>query len=65
MNSGFSTGEVIVMKEIGFGTALAIFIDATIVRALLVPSLMRIMGDLNWWAPRFVKAIIPDIGRLP
>ncbi len=63
--AGFSTGEITIIKALGFGTALAIFIDASIVRALLVPALMRIMGDLNWWAPRFIKRIIPDIGRLP
>ncbi len=37
---------------LGIGTALAVLIDATIVRALLVPSLMKLLGDWNWWAPR-------------
>jgi uncharacterized membrane protein YdfJ with MMPL/SSD domain len=37
---------------VGLGTAVAVLIDATIVRALLVPSLMKLLGDLNWWAPR-------------
>jgi len=54
--SGFATGEILVVKALGFGTALAIFIDSTIVRALLVPALMRILSDLNWWAPRFLRA---------
>lgn len=50
---GFSTGEILVLKELALGAAIAIFIDATIVRALLVPSLMCLMGNLNWWMPRF------------
>ena len=52
--SGFATGDILIVKALGFGTALAIFIDSTIVRALLVPALMRIMSGLNWWAPGFL-----------
>jgi RND superfamily putative drug exporter len=48
----FVTSEMIFIKQLGLGTALAVLIDATIVRALLVPSLMRLMGEWNWWAPR-------------
>jgi len=48
----FATSEVIFIKEVGVGTALAVLIDATIVRALLVPSLMGLLGRWNWWAPR-------------
>jgi uncharacterized membrane protein YdfJ with MMPL/SSD domain len=48
----FATSEIIFIKELGVGTALAVLIDATIVRALLVPSLMELLGDWNWWAPR-------------
>jgi RND superfamily putative drug exporter len=40
------------MKELGVGTALAVLLDATIIRALLVPSLMKLLGRWNWWAPR-------------
>jgi uncharacterized membrane protein YdfJ with MMPL/SSD domain len=47
----FVTSEIIFIKQLGLGTALAVFIDATIVRALLVPSLMRLLGPWNWWAP--------------
>ena len=39
------------MKEAGIGYAAAVLIDATLVRALLVPALMRLFGDWNWWAP--------------
>jgi uncharacterized membrane protein YdfJ with MMPL/SSD domain len=45
------TGTLIGVKETGFGVALAVLIDATIVRALLVPSLMALLGRWNWWAP--------------
>ena len=53
--SGFATGDILIVKALGFGTALAIFIDSTIVRALLVPALMRVMSGLNWWAPGFLR----------
>ena len=48
----FATSEVVFIKELGVGTALAVLIDAFIVRALLVPSLMALLGKWNWWAPR-------------
>jgi RND superfamily putative drug exporter len=47
----FLTSEIIITKEIGLGTAAAVLIDATIIRALLVPSLMQLLGKWNWWAP--------------
>jgi putative drug exporter of the RND superfamily len=47
----FVTSELIFIKQLGLGTALAVLIDATIVRALLVPSLMKLLGKWNWWAP--------------
>jgi RND superfamily putative drug exporter len=48
----FATSQIVFIKELGIGTALAVLIDATIVRALLVPSLMEMLGKWNWWAPR-------------
>ena len=48
----FATSQVVFIKELGVGTALAVLIDAFIVRALLVPSLMALLGRWNWWAPR-------------
>ena len=48
----FVTSSIVFIKQLGFGTAVAVLIDATIVRALLVPALMRLLGDWNWWAPR-------------
>jgi len=46
-----STSKIVFIKELGLGMALAVLIDATIVRALLVPSLMELLGAWNWWAP--------------
>ncbi len=54
VSGGFATGDILIVKALGFGTALTILIDSTIVRALLVPALMRLMSGLNWWAPRFL-----------
>ena len=47
----FATSRLVFVQELGVGTAFAVLIDATIVRALLVPSLMAILGEWNWWAP--------------
>ncbi|MHB8576075.1 MAG: MMPL family transporter [Dehalococcoidia bacterium] len=47
----FSTASLVFMKELGVGMTLAIVLDATLVRALLVPATMKLMGDWNWWAP--------------
>jgi RND superfamily putative drug exporter len=47
----FVTSEIIFIKEVGVGTAIAVLIDATLIRALLVPSLMEMLGRWNWWAP--------------
>ncbi len=47
----FATSEIIFIKENGVGTALAVLIDASIIRALLVPALMELLGKWNWWAP--------------
>jgi RND superfamily putative drug exporter len=50
----FGLSSVIILKQIGFGLALAILIDATIVRALVVPATMRLMGKWNWWSPSWL-----------
>ena len=47
--------SVAIIKQFGLGLALAIFLDATLVRALVVPATMRLMGPLNWWAPSFLR----------
>jgi uncharacterized membrane protein YdfJ with MMPL/SSD domain len=56
--SGFIAGRVVGLQEFGFGLAIAIFLDATIVRALLVPSLMALFGRWNWWLPPRVARVV-------
>jgi uncharacterized membrane protein YdfJ with MMPL/SSD domain len=58
----FATSQIIFIKELGVGTALAVLIDATIVRALLVPSLMALLGRANWWAPGPLRRLHDRIG---
>ena len=53
----FGLSSVVILKQIGLGLALAIFLDATIVRALVVPSTMRLMGKWNWWSPKWMNSI--------
>ncbi len=47
--------SVVVIKALGLGMAIAIFVDASLVRALVVPALMRLIGPVNWWAPRWLQ----------
>ena len=58
----FATSQIIFIKENGIGTALAVLIDASIIRALLVPSLMELLGKWNWWAPRPLRRLHARIG---
>lgn len=58
----FSTSEIVFVKELGIGTALAVAIDATIVRAMLVPALMAVLGKYNWWSPRPLRLLHAKIG---
>ncbi|TMC85474.1 MAG: hypothetical protein E6J10_08060, partial [Chloroflexi bacterium] len=51
VSSCFATADMILVKALGLGMALAVVIDATLVRGLLVPSTMRLLGNLNWWLP--------------
>jgi RND superfamily putative drug exporter len=48
---GFAAGEVLAIKQLGVGLAIAVIIDATLVRCLLVPATMKLLGERNWWAP--------------
>lgn len=50
-----------VIKLMGTGLAVAILLDATIVRMLLVPSTMELLGDKNWWIPRWLDRILPNL----
>jgi uncharacterized membrane protein YdfJ with MMPL/SSD domain len=58
----FATSEIVFIKELGVGVALAVLIDATIIRALIVPALMEMLGKWNWWAPAWMKRLHQRIG---
>jgi RND superfamily putative drug exporter len=51
----FASSQIFFMKQAAVGQAVGVLLDATIVRALLVPSLMALLGDVNWWAPAPLK----------
>ena len=56
--SGFMLGSLIGLVQFGFGLAAAITIDATIIRALLVPALMKLMGEWNWYLPPWIARLL-------
>ena len=58
----FAVSEIVFIKELGVGAALAVLIDASIIRALLVPSLMALLGSLNWWAPAPLRRLYDRVG---
>ncbi|UCN13114.1 MMPL family transporter [Cellulomonas iranensis] len=55
--AGFVAGDLVVIKEVGFALAVAVLIDATIVRLLLVPATMTVLDRANWWAPRPLRRL--------
>jgi putative drug exporter of the RND superfamily len=55
----FATLSTIDMKQLGIGLAAAILLDATVIRAVVLPSLMTLLGKANWWAPRFIRGREP------
>jgi RND superfamily putative drug exporter len=72
----FATSEIVFIKEIGVGAVVAVLVDAFVVRALLVPSLMALLGRWNWWSPAFLRRLharlatrqsssttVPNLGR--
>ena len=58
---GFVLGDDPTVKVLGLGLATAIFVDATLVRLVLVPATMRLLGDANWWIPRWLDRWLPTI----
>ena len=58
---GFVLGDDPIIKMMGLGLATAIFVDATIVRMILVPATMKLMGDANWWIPGWLDRLLPEI----
>ena len=59
--ASFVLADVIVIKAIGLGLAIAIFVDVTLVRALVAPALMRLFGEWNWYLPRWLDRILPEV----
>jgi RND superfamily putative drug exporter len=57
---GFAMGDLVMFQQMGFGLAVAVLLDATIVRSVLVPATMALLGDLNWYFPRWLRWL-PDI----
>ncbi|MGH2548314.1 MAG: MMPL family transporter, partial [Thermomicrobiales bacterium] len=58
VTASFVSADVIIIKALGLGIALAVLIDATIVRALLVPATMRLLGSWNWWLPGWLDRLL-------
>ncbi|HZX54830.1 MAG TPA: MMPL family transporter, partial [Ilumatobacteraceae bacterium] len=59
--SAFAIGDNLQLKMFGLGLAIAVLIDATIVRMLLVPATMELLGSRNWWIPKWLDRILPKI----
>jgi putative drug exporter of the RND superfamily len=60
--AGFMAAGMLTIKQIGLATVLAVLLDATVVRMLLVPATIRLMGRWNWWAPRPLRRLHRRIG---
>jgi RND superfamily putative drug exporter len=61
----FLTDNQVFLKLIGIGLATAIFVDATIVRMVLVPAVMQLLGSRNWWIPSWLERILPRLDLEP
>ena len=58
---GFALGDLVMMQQFGFGLAVVVLMDATIVRSVLVPATMRLLGDRNWYLPKWLEWL-PNVG---
>ncbi len=61
VGAAFSMADIVIIKALGLGIALAVLLDATVVRTLLVPATMRLLGKWNWWAPSFILRRLPEV----
>jgi RND superfamily putative drug exporter len=59
--AGFATGDLVMFQQMGFGLGAAILLDATLVRCVLVPATMKLLGRHNWWLPRRLEWL-PELG---
>ncbi len=62
VTGSFVSADVVIVKALGLGIAIAVAVDATIVRALLVPATMALMGHVNWWIPGWLDRFLPGTG---
>ena len=59
--ASFLVADIVIVKAVGLGLGLAILLDVTVVRLLVAPALMRLMGDWNWWLPKWLDRLLPTI----
>jgi RND superfamily putative drug exporter len=59
---GFASARILFVKQLGVVMAIAVLLDATIVRALLVPATLRLIGRWNWWSPSFLRRFLERLG---
>jgi RND superfamily putative drug exporter len=59
----FAFTSIIITKALGVGLAIAVALDASVIRTLLVPATMRLIGDLNWWLPKWLDRLLPHVGE--
>jgi RND superfamily putative drug exporter len=57
----FAFASLVPIKAMGFGLAVAVFLDASLIRIILVPAAMRLMGKWNWWLPKWLDRILPNV----
>ena len=57
---GFALGEFAMVQQLGFGLGVAILVDVTLIRVILVPASMKLLGDKNWYFPKFLEWL-PDL----
>ena len=58
--AGFASGKLVMFQQVGFGLAVAVILDATVVRSVLVPAAMALLGDRNWYLPAWLRWL-PDL----
>jgi putative drug exporter of the RND superfamily len=63
VSAAFASADMLLVKALGVGMALAVLLDATLVRGLLVPATMRLLGDANWWWPAALRRLVPGVQR--
>lgn len=61
----FATAQLVTVKEIGIGLAIGVLLDSTVVRVIMVPATMRLLGDWNWWMPAGMKRLLPELSEGP